>query len=60
MAEHEENVWQSMLKILPNAARFLCSEIDFETMEEVSRGIQRAPAWQELWHRVAQKGFRRF
>ena len=32
-------IWQSMLKILPNAIQFSCCEIDFETMEVVSNKL---------------------
>ena len=32
-------VWQSLRKIPPDTAPFLCREIDFETMEEVSNKL---------------------
>ena len=37
-------VWQSMEKIPANVIPFLCHEIDFETMEEVARQLQRGKA----------------
>ena len=42
----------SMRKIPPNAALFLCREIDFEIMEEVSNKLPPGnKQWQELQHR---------
>ena len=46
-------VWQIMWKIPPKAALFLCREIDFEIMEEVSNKLPRGnKQWQELLRRA--------